>query len=68
MQGTFATSSALEPAGERRFLWDLADGWQQGRGAFGGIVLGTLLRAMEACEPDRARRARSLSGEIPAPV
>jgi hypothetical protein len=65
---TFATGSALEPAGERRFRWHLADGWQQGRGAFGGIVLGTLLRAMEACEPDPARRARSLSGEIPAPV
>jgi hypothetical protein len=65
---TFATGSALEPAGERRFRWNLGDGWQQGRGAFGGIVLGTLLRAMEACEPDPARRTRSLSGEIPAPV
>lgn len=68
MDDDFAAGSALEPAGERRFRWNLPDGWQQGRGAFGGIVLGTLLRAMEACEPERARRTRSLSGEIPAPV
>jgi hypothetical protein len=65
---SFAAGSAISPAGEWRFRWNLPDGWQQGRGAFGGIVLGTLLRAMEACEPDRARRTRSLSGEIPAPV
>lgn len=64
----FLAGSALDPIGERRFRWSLSDGWQQGRGAFGGIVLGTLLRAMEACELDRARRTRSLSGEIPAPV
>lgn len=68
MDDSFAAGSALERVGERRFRWVLADGWQQGRGAFGGIVLGTLLRAMEACEPDRARRTRALSGEIPAPV
>ena len=65
---SFAAASAIRPDGEARFAWEVPDGWQQGKGAFGGLVLGTLLRAMEACEPDPARRVRSLSGEIPAPV
>ncbi len=68
MDDSFAAASALTPAGEGRFTWSVPDGWQQGKGAFGGIVLGTLLRAMTACEPDAARRVRSLSGELPAAV
>ncbi len=63
---TFATASALIPDGDGRFLWHVPDGWQQGKGAFGGLVLGTLLRAMQSAEPDAARRVRSLSGELPA--
>ncbi len=58
----------LEPAGDARFSLRVEDGWQQGRGAFGGIVLGALLRAVEATEPEAERRLRSLSGEIVAPV
>ncbi|MBE7451702.1 MAG: thioesterase family protein [Kofleriaceae bacterium] len=65
---SFAAASAIRPDGEARYAWEVPDGWQQGKGAFGGLVLGTLLRAMEACEADPARRVRSLSGEIPAPV
>jgi len=58
----------LERAGEARFSLRVEDGWQQGRGAFGGVVLGVLLRAVEASEPDAERRLRSLTGEIVAPV
>lgn len=65
---TFDAASALTPAGDGRFGWQVPDGWQQGKGAFGGLVLGTLLRAMEACEPEAARRTRSISGELPAPA
>ncbi len=68
MDDSFASATAITLDGDLRFRWDVPDGWQQGRGAFGGLVLGTLLRAMEACEPDPARRTRSLSGEIVAPV
>lgn len=50
------------------FLAEIPDGWQQGRGAFGGLVLGTLLRAMGAAEVDGARRARTLTGDICGPV
>jgi hypothetical protein len=46
----------------------VADGWQQGRGAFGGLVLGALARAIEAFEPEPDRVLRSLMGELSAPV
>lgn len=47
---------------------NVPDGWQQGRGAYGGVVLGLLARAMEFEQPDVSRRLRTLSGEIVAPV
>ena len=50
------------------FAVEVPDGWQQGRGAFGGLVLGTLLRAIEASEADRARAVRTLIGDIAGPV
>ncbi len=44
------------------------EGWQQGRGAFGGVALGAALDAMVADEPDRARLPRAFQGEICGPV
>jgi len=41
----FDALTTAAPAGDGRFLWDVPDGWQQGRGAFGGIVLAALTRA-----------------------
>jgi acyl-CoA thioesterase len=43
-------------------------GWEQGRGAFGGVVLGALTRAMVAAESETERLLRSISGAITAPV
>ncbi|WP_224247316.1 acyl-CoA thioesterase [Hyalangium gracile] len=57
-----------ERRGERDFLLQVPDGWQQGRGLFGGVVFGVLVNAMRACEPDAGRALRSLTAEIPAPV
>ncbi len=68
MASAFEQGSAVTSLGDGRFAADIPDGWQQGRGAFGGLVLGTLLRAMEATEDDRARVTRSLSGELCGPV
>lgn len=51
-----------------RFTWTVPDGWQQGRGAFGGLVLAAITRAIEACEPDKERALRSFNGEIAGPV
>jgi acyl-CoA thioesterase len=58
--------SSSDAAGRRSFDVVMPDGWQQGAGAFGGIVLGVIVRALEAAVPDRP--LRSLTAEIPAPV
>ncbi len=57
--------AALERAS---YTLHVADGWQQGRGAFGGLVLGALARAIETSEGAGSRRLRSLTGELPGPV
>jgi acyl-CoA thioesterase len=48
------------------FRVDVPDGWQQGRGAYGGLAFGWLVRACAAAEPDRA--VRSLSVQLCAPA
>ncbi|NLY95344.1 MAG: thioesterase family protein [Myxococcales bacterium] len=68
MPSPFENATAVERVGEHTYLARIPDGWQQGRGAFGGVVLGTLARAMIASEPDPARTLRMLSGEICGPV
>jgi hypothetical protein len=64
MVNAFEEASAVERMDGDVFRARIPEGWQQGRGAFGGLVLGTLLRAMEQCEPDAARSARVLTGEL----
>lgn len=47
--------------------WVVPDGWQQGRGAFGGLVIAGMLRAVErAAGTDRA--LRSVSAQVLAPL
>ncbi len=50
------------------FTIDVPDGWQQGRGAFGGLVLAMLARAAEATVADPERTLRTLTGELVGPV
>ncbi|HEX2574589.1 MAG TPA: thioesterase family protein [Polyangia bacterium] len=64
----FTAATALERLAPGRFRLLVPDGWQQGRGAFGGLVLGVLARAMERCETESKRTLRSLTGEIAGPV
>jgi len=65
----FETASRIEPTGDAgRFRAVIPDGWQQGRGAFGGLVIGTLARAMLQSEPDAARVLRALNAELCGPV
>ncbi|MEC9399935.1 MAG: thioesterase family protein [Myxococcota bacterium] len=40
------------------FVWQVPQGWQQGRGVFGGLVLAALVRAME----------EAVAGETPLPL
>lgn len=64
----FTAATASEELERGRFGLRVPDGWQQGRGAFGGLVLGALTRAMERCETEPQRTLRSLTGEIAGPV
>lgn len=66
MPSPFELATIVQPLGDGRFRVVIPDGWQQGRGAFGGVVLGALLRAVEAVEP--GRRARTIMGELIAAV
>lgn len=47
---------------------DVAAGWRQGRGAFGGLVIGALVRAIEQRTADPTRKVRSVTAELPGPV
>lgn len=50
------------------FAAQIPDGWQQGRGAFGGLSLGLLTHALIASEPEASRTLRALTGDICGPV
>lgn len=65
--GDLRVASRVVLSGEG-FTWQVPDGWQQGRGAFGGLLLAAMVRAMEAAQKDPARTLRSLSAEICAPA
>lgn len=54
--------------GDGRFTCAVPDGWQQGRGAFGGLVLGSLARAIEVVAAAPERKLRTLTGELCGPV
>jgi acyl-CoA thioesterase len=60
----------LEPArlGATTFRLAVEDGWQQGRGAYGGLVVGAMVRAAMLTVDDPARRVRSVNAELLAPV
>jgi hypothetical protein len=64
----FTTATTLVPGADDQLHWHVPDGWQQGRGAFGGLVLGALLRAIERAEPDPSRTTRTLTGDLCGPV
>jgi len=64
---TAATTLAdvTTPAGDQLVI---PEGWRQGRGAFGGLTIAALIRAIEARVADPARRVRSVTAELPAPA
>jgi acyl-CoA thioesterase len=50
------------------FELDVPDGYQQGRGAFGGLVLASLARAIGMVVADPTRTLRTLTAELCGPV
>lgn len=57
-----------ERTGPLSFQFDVPDGWQQGRGAFGGLVVALLTRALEEGIAAPDRRLRSITSELPGPT
>jgi hypothetical protein len=64
---SFVRASAVERSGSA-WLARIPDGWQQGRGAFGGLVLGALARAMERELGDATRSLRALTADLCGPT
>jgi acyl-CoA thioesterase len=50
------------------YTLDVPPGWGINRGTFGGLVIGSLVRAIEAELADPTRRVRTLTAEVPAAV
>lgn len=55
------------PVGDH-YVLDVLAGWRQGRGVFGGLVVGALIDAIEQRVADPARKVRSVTAELPGPV
>lgn len=58
----------LQPTTEGHLLGTIPEGWAQGRGAFGGLVVALLVRAMDRSVRGEERALRSLSAHLLAPV
>lgn len=52
----------------RAFRWQVPDGWQQGRGAWGGLSIGAMIRAAMLTETDPERRLRTVAIHLCAPT
>ena len=73
MSTDFDQVTALSEIAEGVFEWVVPDGWQQGRGAWGGLLVGALIRSVIAaqdsdCLDDGQRLVRSVNCQIYAPV
>lgn len=62
------TAATLRPVGAGTFGWDVPDGWQQGRGAWGGLVAAAVVRAVDLSESSSQRSLRTLSLHLPSPL
>lgn len=51
-----------------RFAIEIPDDWKQGRGVYGGLTIGALVRAVELHVDDASRSVRSVTAELPAPT
>jgi len=56
---------ASTPIGDRLVV---PPGWRQGRVAFGGLVVGSLVRAIKQRIADPARAVRTVTAELPGPL
>jgi hypothetical protein len=68
MVADLSMATRVERSADGSFSFVIPAGWAQGRGAFGGVVLGALARAMIESEADDARTLRAITGELAGPV
>lgn len=70
MSLAFHDATALEAVSGHpgSYSWSVPDGWQQGRGAWGGLPIGAMVRAVMQTEPDPARSLRNVSVTLSAPA
>lgn len=64
----FSVITAVERSGEHTFVVRFPTGWEQGRGVFGGAVVGAMARAAIASEPEAERTVRQCAAELVGPV
>lgn len=67
-ESPFVTATTWSPLGEGRYRGDVRPEWFQGRGAYGGVLGGALLRSMMRELNEPAREPRSLTVHFCAPV
>jgi acyl-CoA thioesterase len=65
---SFLAATTWSPLGEGRYQGRLSSAWYQGRGVYGGLVGGVLLRSMMRELDDPARPPRSFTVHFCAPV
>jgi acyl-CoA thioesterase len=68
MTAPFLAATHITPLGEGRFRSRFDAPWYQGRGAFGGVVAGQILRAMEHLVADPNRPVRSFTVHFCSPA
>jgi acyl-CoA thioesterase len=68
MSGSFLDATRITPVGDGRYQCRFTAPWYQGRGAYGGVVGGVLLRAMEHQLADPGRPVRTLHVHFCAPA
>jgi hypothetical protein len=68
MPDSFDAASTLERVSDDEHRLAIPDGWHQGRGTFGGLILGILYRAMADREADATRLCRTVMGQLCGPA
>lgn len=64
----FEAASAVRALAPGTFVWEVPPGWEQGRGAWGGLYVAASLNALTAANDEPHRTVRSVSCEISAPA
>jgi acyl-CoA thioesterase len=65
---TFADVTTARKLDTGLYAYDVPDGWSQGPGAFGGVVVGLLARTALDFESDSSRPLRALQAQVLSPV